>query len=334
MYIWFDKQGIPIELLTDIPARTGNNSVNTIYAYFDMPDADINYVYLKMEYSDGTTSNDIPMPSSSFVFSSKNISLQDSQDTRKFVNGNLYSGYSVKLTDEQLSISGATKMTIYAMSAANDDDATRLAMGTFTFNIEKSVIASNISDQTQLDLLEEYVATLPFPNLQIIEGNPDDIGTVGITGKIVINKNTWELFEYDGQKWNSLGIIKGTKGDTGAQGPQGEKGDTGRSIWKTNSKELESNSTYSFSDLSLPEGETPRVGDMVLGANKKIYLIVQIDNSKQTFVTDKLYYELLKGDPGTIPTFFIDDKGHLQVQQSENPQFSLGDNGHLIAHYD
>lgn len=42
-----------------------------------------------------------------------------------------------------------------------------------------------------------------------------------------------------------------------------------------------------------------------------------------------------KGDPGRVPTFEIDDNGHLLVTQEEQSAvtFSLSDNGHLIASY-
>ena len=328
MYIWFDNKGTPSEAITTLVARVGNVGVNSFYVYFDEPIegmGNIKVATFVVQWADGTKTENLAMEKQDFVFRKDYTSLGRDTDTKNFVDGSTYSGYYGTL-DNMISVNGPALMTI---TATDDSDPAKSIVGSFRFDVEDSVISGTVEDRTQYQELVNLIAQLPFPSPQIIDGNPTDegINIVAKPGLVVINQNTWEVFEYENGEWTSHGKIKGP------DGAQGAKGDTGYSVWKTGESEIQPQSTYSLSVLSLSTDRIPVAGDSVIGTNGYLCAIVSVDSNESTFTTGG-YYTNLKGSAGTIPVFYIDSAtGNLMVQQSENPTFSLDDTGHLVAHY-
>lgn len=300
MYIYFNKRGEVEEIVSGLPARFGSIGVNTFYVYFDwetQPTA-IDYA---IRWSDGSTTSTFNLSTpSSFVFSKSLTALGRDRDTKKFIDGALYSPAFVFTLPTSIPASGDTTMTIRAIEGTDKTMATAI----IHFNVEEGLISGDADDVTQVEALENLIAELPFPSPQIIDGNPGDEG-IDVdekTGMVVINKNTWEVFDYADGSWVSKGTIKGRDG---------------RAIRTAPSTQLEAGGEYDLSVLSNPDNGEILVGDNVLGNNGMLFSIVSIADGKFTLGDTGIALKGDKGDKGdtgpqaAIPTFHIDDNGHL-----------------------
>ncbi len=220
MYIWFNKQGAPVEIVTTRPARVGNSGVNTFNLFFDF-DVQPEVVDYTIRWADGSTTAQLFMDKADFVFSKRLTSLGPKRDTKYFADGAMYSGFTSTLP-ETVPVSGGARISIRSMDAPGNV----LAEAAIGFDVEDGIISGGVENYTQLEALEAMIAQLPYPSPQMIDGDPTDpdVEIVPKKGLVAINKNTYEMWKYVGNQWVSQGILKGPKGDVGPQGPQGPQG--------------------------------------------------------------------------------------------------------------
>lgn len=151
MYIYFDSTGTIKEIVNDSKARKGSDRINRLYFYFEDGTSYTN-VALTIKYPDGTTST--PYIITSNV--KQVIFPQSSNKLSYFVVGKKYPMYYYDLAAGDLAQSGMCSATVVGYHSG---DAT--AFGLFTFQVEASVLAENITlTQTDLTYILEQIASL------------------------------------------------------------------------------------------------------------------------------------------------------------------------------
>lgn len=151
MYIYFDSTGSIKEIVNDSKARKGSDKINRLYFYFEDGTSYTN-VALTIKYPDGTTSTP-------YIITSNIKQVIFPQSINKlsyFVVGKQYPMYYYDLAAGDLAQSGMCSATVVGYHSG---DAT--AYGLFTFQVEASVLAENITlTQTDLTYILEQIANL------------------------------------------------------------------------------------------------------------------------------------------------------------------------------
>lgn len=147
MYLYFNANGVLKEIINDDSIRQGSSNVNTIYAYFE--NTAITSARANIKFSDESVIN------ASFAAEQElsPIPYNAERDLKYFRYDTDYQFYSYTLTS--IPANGLCKMTIFGIITNDVVEA----QGMVVFNIEDSVIASDITlskaeYQDLLNLLE------------------------------------------------------------------------------------------------------------------------------------------------------------------------------------
>lgn len=151
MYLYFDSTGTLKEIVNDSKVRQGSDNVNKLYFYFEDASA-YSAIALTIKYPDGTTSTP-------YVITSNVAQVTFPESLNKlsyFVEGKNYSMYYYTLSSTDLAQSGMCSATVVAYTGGSAN-----AYGLFTFKVEQSVLAENITlTQTDLTYILEQIANI------------------------------------------------------------------------------------------------------------------------------------------------------------------------------
>lgn len=173
MYIYFDSTGSIKEIVNDSKARKGSDKINRLYFYFEDGTSYTN-VALTIKYPDGTTSTP-------YIITSNIKQVIFPQSINKlsyFVVGKKYPMYYYDLAAGDLAQSGMCSATVVGYHSG---DAT--AYGLFTFKVEQSVLAENITlTQTDLTYILEQIANVAG-DISVYVSNAEPTSIVSKLGK-------------------------------------------------------------------------------------------------------------------------------------------------------
>jgi len=195
------------------------------------------------------------------------------------VQGNLVpadTGYTYKLGTNEIACPGKVMASIQLYG----DHDERLTTARFAFEVVQDLINPSIVESTTefdaltraISLMEELEERLEdFPNIKVLgtyptladllAAHPDGSGLDG--GYFVIENREFYIWSNVTGQWESLGTIKGPKGDQGPQGEQGPKGDKPAHEWQGTSLRFENPDGSWGQFVNLKGQDGTGVGDML-----------------------------------------------------------------------
>ena len=195
------------------------------------------------------------------------------------VQGNLEpigNGYRYMLGTNEIACPGKVIASIQLYGVLDE----RLTTARFAFEVVQDLInPSMVESTTEFDALTKAISMMEeleerlkdFPNIRVLgtyptladllAAHPDGSGLDG--GYFVIENGEFYIWSTVTNQWESLGTIKGPKGDQGPQGEQGPKGDKPAHEWQGTSLRFENpdGSWGQFVDLKGQDGTG--TGDML-----------------------------------------------------------------------
>lgn len=199
------------------------------------------------------------------------------------VQGNLVpadTGYTYKLGTNEIACPGKVVASIQLYGALDE----RLTTARFAFEVVQDLInPSMVESTTEFDALTKAIVMMEdlesrlenFPNIKVLgtyptladllAAHPDGSGLDG--GYFVVENGEFYIWNTVTNQWESLGTIKGPKGDQGPQGEQGPKGDKPAHEWQGTSLRFENPDGSWGQFVNLKGQDGTGAGDML----KSIY---------------------------------------------------------------
>lgn len=141
--------------------------------------------------------------------------------------------------------------------------------------------------------------------------SPEEASLSPKLGDFYVNYSTWDVYQFDGNKWNELGGIKGDKGD---------KGDTGLTA---------------YSNTILPSDNgmvVPNLGSGVIGQNVTFFLYPEEESSVQSLSVYTYDEDAETYNETVYETDPVDDTVLTKIGDSENYKVTLPmvENGYVV----
>lgn len=181
MFVYFNRLGQIKEVISNGPARVGNNLVNKIYCYFENENFDS--LWFALEKSNGVVVGDrivtAVVETTIQQLIPDEVALQDFQYFNPYL---VYKFYIISLSSEDLDQEGLTKVSVKAKSEIEPNVYQTNYQGMITFNVEDSVVQYDPDiTQSQYDYL-----------LALIGGAVTDYGFIELS-----NENVSGVLSYD-----------------------------------------------------------------------------------------------------------------------------------------
>ena len=195
------------------------------------------------------------------------------------VQGNLEpteNGYRYMLGTNEIACPGKVIASIQLYGALDE----RLTTARFAFEVVSDLITpSAVESTTEFDALTKAISLMEeleerledFPNIKVLgtyptladllAAHPDGSGLNG--GYFVVENGEFYIWSNVTNQWESLGTIKGPKGDQGPQGEQGPKGDKPAHEWQGTSLRFENPDGSWGQFVNLKGQDGTGAGDML-----------------------------------------------------------------------
>jgi len=195
------------------------------------------------------------------------------------VQGNLEptgNGYRYMLGTNEIACPGKVIASIQLYGALDE----RLTTARFAFEVIQDLInPSMVESTTEFDALTKAIVMMEeleerledFPNIKVLgtyptladllAAHPDGSGLDG--GYFVVENGEFYIWSTVTNQWESLGTIKGPKGDQGPQGEQGPKGDKPAHEWQGTSLRFENPDGSWGQFVNLKGQDGTGAGDML-----------------------------------------------------------------------
>lgn len=232
---------------------------------------DQNVYILNLRITDGITDIDYNQVDHATIAFAKNDG--------NVVQGNLVpagTGYTYKLGTNEIACPGKVVASIQLYGDLDE----RLTTARFSFEVVQDLInPSTVESTTEfhaltraISLMEELEERLAdFPNIKVLgtyptladllAAHPDGSGLDG--GYFVVENGEFYIWSNVTNQWESLGTIKGPKGDQGPQGEQGPKGDKPAHEWQGTSLRFENPDGSWGAYVNLKGQDGTGAGDML-----------------------------------------------------------------------
>lgn len=186
------------------------------------------------------------------------------------------SGYTYELGTNEIAYPGQVIASIQLYGNLDE----RLTTSQFSFRVVRDLITpSAVKSTTEFHALTKAIAMMEeleerledFPNIKVLgtyptladllAAHPDGSGLDG--GYFVVENGEFYIWSNVTNQWESLGTIKGPKGDQGPQGEQGPKGDKPAHEWQGTSLRFENPDGSWGAYVNLKGQDGTGAGDML-----------------------------------------------------------------------
>jgi len=255
----------------DITARIEQGNIPYC---FQVVQNDKDVYVLRIRITEGDKEIDYTqVPSATITFALANGAVVQSGPERLAISSD---GITYEMGTSEISCPGKVLASIQLYG----DLGERLTTARFAFEVVSDLITpSAIESTTEFDALTKAIVMMKdlesrlenFPNIKVLgtyptladllAAHPDGSGLDG--GYFVVENGEFYIWSTVTNQWESLGTIKGPKGDQGPQGEQGPKGDKPAHEWQGTSLRFENPDGSWGQFVNLKGQDGTGAGDML-----------------------------------------------------------------------